>query len=351
MKRILVLTPALNVHGGVANFYSSIKLNEEENIDYFYVGSKNSEVLSFPILRFLRFINFYRKLKSYDVILVNPSLNFKSFCRDSIYIWLAKSQKKKVYTFFRGWDTNFENFINKNWLFKKHFRATFGKTDEFILLGRVFEDSIKNILSHDIICHLVTTVADDTYIDLYRPMKERVKSQINILFLGRIVKGKGIIEAIGIINKINESVSNKLTLNILGDGPDFIDIKNKQSNDNIIFHGYLNGKEKYKIISNCHLLLFPTYYMEGLPNAILESMLFGLPIITTRVGGITDIIFDNVNGLIIKPFDQTNSINRILLLLKNEKQLINISEVNHSKAFTNYTSSKVRIRILKILSS
>jgi len=348
MKRILILTPSPDVPGGVANYYATLKLDNCDGIDYFYVGSKDSEKISFPILRFFRFIKFYRIIKNYEVVLVNPSLDFKGFFRDSIYICLAKNKNKKVITFFRGWDTDFEHFLENNKLFRMYFKSTFGRTDEFIVLGKIFENSLKNLISTDMICHIETTVANDTSLNFYTPIVNRLDSNINLLFLGRIVKSKGIQIAIDIIRKINEN-SDRVTLHVLGDGPDLDEIKSSAINEKIIFHGYLKGEEKYRIISNCHILLLPTLYKEGLPNAILESMLFGLAIFSTKVAGIPDIMQESINGFIINPGNLNECVEKVMNLIDNQSLLIKISETNHIKAKGAFVPEVVRKRLLKIL--
>ena len=348
MKRILILTPSPDVPGGVANYYNTLKLNEIEGIDYFYVGSKNSEKPSFPILRIFSFFKFARKIKNYEVILVNPSLDFKGFWRDSIYIFLAKIKNKKVVTFFRGWDTDFEKKIKTRLLLRTYFKQTFGKSDEFIVLGKVFENSLKELISDDIKCHLESTVATDTFLNFYRPMESRLNGNINILFLGRIVSNKGIRTAIDISSKLN-SESRKVTLHVLGDGPDLEEIIKYSESERVIFHGYLNGEEKYKIISDCHILLFPTQYKEGLPNAILESMLFGLPVFSTKIAGIPDVITEGENGYMINPENQKDCVEKVNNLIENKTSLIQISKTNHSKAVATFVPSEVRKRLLEIL--
>jgi glycosyltransferase involved in cell wall biosynthesis len=348
MRSILILTPAPDVPGGVANYYATLKFNQIEGIDYFYVGSKNSELISFPLLRFFRFIKYYRIIKNYEVVLVNPSLDFKGYCRDSIYICLAKNRNKKVITFFRGWDIGFEQFLKKHYFFRKYFKNTFGKTDEFIVLGKVFENSLKELISPEVICHIESTVATDTFLNLYKPIISRLDGNFNLLFLGRIVKRKGIQTAIDIVKEINKD-SDRVTLHVLGDGPDLNEIKAYSKEHKIIFHGYLKDEEKYRIISKCHILLFPTLYKEGLPNAILESMLFGLPIFSTRVAGIPDVLKEGENGFIINPENLNECVEKVINLIDNKSLLIKISEKNHLKAIGTFVPAEVRKRLLTIL--
>ena len=49
--------------------------------------------------------------------------------------------------------------------------------------------------------------------------------------------------------------------------------------------------------------MFPTYFKEGLPYALLESLASGTPVITTNNAGISDVIVDKVHGIIVKKKD------------------------------------------------
>jgi glycosyltransferase involved in cell wall biosynthesis len=53
-----------------------------------------------------------------------------------------------------------------------------------------------------------------------------------------------------------------------------------------------------------HVLVIPSTASEGLPLAALEGMQWGIPVIGSRIGGITEIVRDGVNGLLVPPQDE-----------------------------------------------
>ena len=58
--------------------------------------------------------------------------------------------------------------------------------------------------------------------------------------------------------------------------------------------------------------------VEGLPIAVLEAMACGLPVVTTNAGGIVDIVFNGVNGIIVNGFNIDNYVEAIEYLIKNK---------------------------------
>ena len=112
---------------------------------------------------------------------------------------------------------------------------------------------------------------------------------------------KGIVETIEAFLKL-KNVDRELELVIAGDGPAFDLVKElvEQSGDKRIqLLGYVRGASKRAILERSHLMLLPTSYGEGLPVCMLEAMVFGIPIITTPVGGIPDNFIEGENGYYI----------------------------------------------------
>ncbi len=74
--------------------------------------------------------------------------------------------------------------------------------------------------------------------------------------------------------------------------------------DNLRYAGPVGGAEKHRLLAEADAFVLPTRYpVEGQPIAILEALHFGLPVITTRAGGIPDVIGEGENGLFVEPDD------------------------------------------------
>ena len=68
----------------------------------------------------------------------------------------------------------------------------------------------------------------------------------------------------------------------------------------ISYEGWISGEHKIRLLNQANAYILPSYN-EGLPISILEAMSYQLPIISTKVGGIPEIVKDGVNGYLIEP--------------------------------------------------
>ena len=84
---------------------------------------------------------------------------------------------------------------------------------------------------------------------------------------------------------------------------------------------------------------------------MLEAMAFGIPVLATPVGGIPEIIENNINGYVIEENTSENIANLLEILIENEPLRKNISYNNYHKASKNYLTSHVVSRLEKIYST
>lgn len=115
-----------------------------------------------------------------------------------------------------------------------------------------------------------------------------------------------------------------IRLQIVGEGELEHKLKQKAQmlgiDTDVAFMG--NRKDIPEILANSDVFILSSVY-EGLPLAILEAMAAGLPIISTDVGGISDVIRDNENGLLIRELS-VEELTRAILLLANDPDLRNV---------------------------
>ena len=126
---------------------------------------------------------------------------------------------------------------------------------------------------------------------------------LRILFMGWMERNKGIYEILEVADRLRD-YPVKWTL--AGDGketePIRARIKELNLEDRIELPGWVLGPQKAEMFHKSNALVIASY-REGLPNILLESMVYGLPVIATDVGAIADVIEHDFNGLIFQPGD------------------------------------------------
>ena len=112
----------------------------------------------------------------------------------------------------------------------------------------------------------------------------------------------------------------------------------------MFFLGSVSDEEKNRAPQNSQLFILPSY-AEGQPLSILEAMASGLPIISTKVGSIPEIIIDDVNGYVIAPGDSESLVKYINHLATDEEVRRRISENNMNCAKNLYDIKRMIIDI------
>ena len=137
-----------------------------------------------------------------------------------------------------------------------------------------------------------------------------IRNELNIssadlvfIFIGRIVKDKGINELVQAFHQLNKKYTHAKLL-LVGDFEDELDPLSEntkeiiKSNHAIICPGFINDIRPHLVASD--VLVFPSY-REGFPNVPLQAGCMELPMIVTNINGCNEIVQNEVNGLIIPP--------------------------------------------------
>lgn len=303
---VLMVSPHPSIPGGVAAYAEILKKNIKTiKVSSYYVGKPAQAENIFRIFtRFvltpLRICSAIRKA-SCDIVHLNPSFNVKSLLRDGlILLAIHASCKCNVIVTFHGWNKHLSRVISNSRLLRGIVRSIFNKVSRILVLSPEFRNALlaMGIDSHKIL--LTRTMFENTNI---QSMAVIANARPYILFMSRFDKRKGGLELLKAFLKIAHDFPD-YDLVLAGDGDDRDKlIKISQSSTikhRVFFPGYVKGEEKQKLLHNCQIFALPTYYPEGMPITLLEAMAAAKPVLTSRAGGIDQIVQNEVHGIALE---------------------------------------------------
>ncbi len=136
---------------------------------------------------------------------------------------------------------------------------------------------------------------------------------IHFLFVGRIMKDKGIDELLAVAKEIKGIYSNVI-FDVVGgyDGPYESVIKEAHEEGIIQYHGPQEDVRPF--YRNCHCVVLPSYH-EGMANVLLEGAAIGRPLITSNIPGCREAVQDGVNGFLCEVRDGNSLYKTILEII------------------------------------
>lgn len=149
-----------------------------------------------------------------------------------------------------------------------------------------------------------------------------VKSdRIRFGFIGTLLPAKGVHILISAFNKIQKSNAE---LKIYGRNATYKGfeyylkyIKELVKNKNIHFMGGYDNENIAKIFSGIDVLVIPSIWYENSPLVIREAFLAKIPVITSKIGGIPELVDDGVNGVLFNPEDVNDLKEKIEYIINN----------------------------------
>jgi glycosyltransferase involved in cell wall biosynthesis len=190
-------------------------------------------------------------------------------------------------------------------------------------------------------------------IDLPKKVPLRINRNIlHLLCLGRIEKEKGMHHAVKAMIEFNDG---NIKLDIVGSGPYLDELKTLiaklKLGEVVSCHGRVEDKELSKLFEIADIYLMPTTRQEGLPLTILEAMANGLPVIASDIGGISQVINDGRDGLLVKPGDVTELINAIRKLKNDEGMRFEFSNAARKTIEDKYSKERMVDETLAVFAS
>lgn len=213
---------------------------------------------------------------------------------------------------------------------------------DVILLSKSMESTLTR--------HLYLTekhVANFNYIDCTTfekrtPIDDR---PVDIVFVGRLEKVKGVDNIVQTIPALVNQFP-RLQVTFVGDGDRRGDLERFVDRhgirDNVTFTGWVSPEEVPSCLNDARLLLMPSV-SEGVPKTLLEAMACGTIPVATSVGGIPDIVEEEVNGFVLSDAEPKTIEQTVVTVLERD-DLEEISDNARDHVVEHHSYSRVRAR-------
>lgn len=296
-KRVLTLgCDYRSTQGGIStviNNYSKIYQTFR-----FLPTSKCKGRISNLIVLFFAIIIFCVKCCSRSIAIIHiHTASNNSFRRKKLFIDIAHFFGKKIILHVHG--GSFKEYTLNN---RQMVEKTISKVDTIIALSTYWKEYFNAIYPKKNVI-VVPNIVGYPKIDV----KEREENLVvKATFLGLICKNKGIYDLVEVIKDNKEYLRGRFMLHIGGNGETeklckYIEVY--ELADIIKFEGWLGPEKKSELLSVSNVFILPSY-IEGVPISILEAMTYRLPILSTNVGGIPEIVAHGENGFLYDAGDK-----------------------------------------------
>lgn len=228
-------------------------------------------------------------------------------------------------------------------------RYLIGRADVVVVLSKKWESFFQQNFRIKSLVILSNPVEQTHFTRSFR----KPDLEIKFLFLGKIADHKGIFDLLELIRQEHEKLKGVFRLYVGGNHE--VDrlqrlINNYGIGDLVEYIGWVDGQKKHEYFSNCDYFILPTYY-EAMPMTVLEALSYGMPVLTTPVGSIPEIIIQEHNGFLFAPGDLSAMKQMIEIALKNHYDRYPVLSKNAKERAMTFAPNVIESQLLDIYAS
>lgn len=290
-----------------------------------YVANSGDGLLIFKLGKLLNalLVFFFKLLFDYKIKIVHiHTASNISFKRSALFVRIANLFHKKVVLHVHG--GAFRDYYHRE---AHYVTSVLNRCDCVIALSETWKKFFEGI------CDTPVVVLNNI---IEPPQQEICKKdgRVHLLFLGLLVKEKGIYDLLNMISEHADFFRGRIVLHIGGNGDADIlknTIEQKRISDFVCYEGWVSGHKKTRLFSLCDIYVLPSY-IEGMPISILEAMSYGCSILATNVGGIPEIIQDGVNGFLFQAGNKEEMYSKLRKLVIDDNMRMEMGQIGLSKS-------------------
>lgn len=302
-----------------------------ENLQYYPTFKEGSKLQKLLIMFSSYFCLLIRLLFDCRIKIVHiHTAAGADFKRSAMIVNLAKFFNKKV--IIHSHASQFKVFYaessdkQKKWIVE-----ILNKADVLIALSESWREWF---ITLGIIPDKITILHNITaYPQITRKKENFTNRPIRFLFMGEIGQRKGIFDILRGLTNHRDEIKDKIELRIGGNKMESELRKTIDDGglaDFVKFEGWVSGEKKIELLNWADVYILPSFN-EGLPISILEAMSYRMPIISSPVGGIPEVV-DKSNGLLVTPGNDEEIFAAMKFYSENEKDIILQGNESYRKA-------------------
>ncbi len=229
-------------------------------------------------------------------------------------------------------------------------RNVFDKAEACVVLGKMFERDISSFYKKKI--YILPNGLLET-----SPKKEKKSDPfITVLFLSNLYESKGIFT---LIRAIPGVLKKKRRVKFLIAGPwqgkevkqKILDyVENNKLTASVDFLGAVYGDQKNELFQKSDIFVFPSHYpLEAFGLVNLEAMQVGIPVITTNIGALPEMVLDGQTGYIVPPKNPDILAKKINLLVENPQLRRKMGKEGQERFDRMYSFNAYSLNVQEIL--
>ncbi len=338
---LIIYGPLDTVSGGY--------LYDRKLVDYLRRQGDSVEILSLPRGSYLTHLrdNFHFRLADHFDLLVQDELNHPSLlvanrqrraCPILSLVHNLRSCEPRP-----GWQNRFYREVEKYYL---------RSVDGFIFNSSTTCKTVQ-ALTGDSRPSVIASPGGDRLGFLQPEVVESRASQpgpLRLVFLANLTPLKGLHVALKALRSLPPEGYRLEVIGSQDVDPKYMQAMRKLMDESglsgcVHFHGILDGRALAERLAQAQVMVAPSYY-EGFGIALLEGMAFGLPVIGTTAGAVSELITEDKNGYLIAPGDEAALARRLAGLAADREQLkrLSLNALHHFHTRPTWEQSMQSIR-------
>ena len=180
------------------------------------------------------------------------------------------------------------------------------------------------------------------------PIVEKPADRINIMFARRLIEYRGTRVFTSAIKRILPDYDN-VYVTIAGDGPDLKWMKSELASfDHVNFTTY-QAQDSAKIHADKHIAVVPTVGSEGTSLSLLEAMSSQCAVICSDVGGMTDIVLDGYNGIMVGAGNSESLYQAMKSLIDNPEDIKRLSKIGYETVKQSFSYERWKMQWIEVI--